>query len=346
MDLTRKKNIYPLLHVLAWLILISMPYLLTQGQNQGEYVVPKTLIHIWVPLFFYAFIFYSNYIYFIDRLLFDRRTVLFFVINAIIIAVFVWANHELKRYLTDILIPSDNLPNRPPRKIFLYLDFFASLVPLAFAIALKTTERWVKTEAERKEAKNVKLQSEIQHLKYQLQPHFFFNALNTIYSLVDIHPESAKNTIHSLGKLMRYLLYDTETEKVPLQKEIDFMTQYIELMKLRFSDKITISYSFPKVSENISVVPLLFITLVENAFKHGIPASKKASLSFKLEVMDTFLVFTAVNPNLPKNNSDKSGSGIGLENLGKRLQLLYPNRHSFTYKVKDETFTAVLTLEM
>ncbi len=346
MVLSRKKNIYPLLHLLAWLILISMPYLLTQGQDQDANVVPKTLIHIWVPLFFYAIIFYSNYIYLIDRLLFDKKIVLFFFINATIIAVFVWANHELKGYLGDIFIPDDDPPSRPPRKIFWYMNFFASIVPLAFSNALKTTERWIKTEAERKEAKIVKLQSEIQHLKYQLQPHFFFNALNTIYSLVDIHPESAKKTIHSLGKLMRYLLYDTETEKVPLQKEIDFMTQYIELMKLRFSDKITISYSFPQVSKNISVVPLLFITLVENAFKHGIPASKKASLSFKMEIMDTFIVFTAVNPNLPKNDSDKSGSGIGLDNLGKRLQLLYPNQHSFNYSVKDETFTAVLTLEI
>ena len=145
---------------------------------------------------------------------------------------------------------------------------------------------------------------------------------------------------------MRYLLYDTDTEKVALQKEIDFMTQYIELMKLRFSNKITISYSFPTVPQNIKVVPLLFITLVENAFKHGIPASSEASLSFKMEITDTFLVFTAKNQNLPKSDSDKSGSGIGLENLSKRLQLLYPDSHSFVYQVKDEIFTAVLTLEI
>lgn len=145
---------------------------------------------------------------------------------------------------------------------------------------------------------------------------------------------------------MRYLLYDTETEKVPVQKEIDFMTQYIELMKLRFPDKIQITYSFPKTSENLKVVPLLFITLVENAFKHGVPASKSATLSFKMEISDTTLVFTASNPNLPKTDSDKSGSGIGLENLEKRLQLLYPNKHTLKHRVEDEVFTAILTLEI
>ncbi|WP_245946364.1 sensor histidine kinase [Arenibacter echinorum] len=246
----------------------------------------------------------------------------------------------------DQLIPNRTNDKGPPKNLFYYVDMIASMVPIVFSVALKTTERWYKSENERKEAQTINLQAEIQHLKYQLQPHFFFNSLNNIYALVDSSPETAKKTIHSLGKLMRYLLYDTETEKVALQKEIDFMTQYIELMKLRFSNKITISYSFPTVPQNIKVVPLLFITLVENAFKHGIPASSEASLSFKMEITDTFLVFTAKNQNLPKSDSDKSGSGIGLENLRKRLQLLYPDSHSFVYQVKDEIFTAVLTLEI
>jgi LytS/YehU family sensor histidine kinase len=266
--------------------------------------------------------------------------------NACLIALFVWANHELKDLLMDELNLKQNNDKGPPKSLFIYVNIIASMVPIVFSIALKTTERWFRSENDRKEAQTIKLQSEIQHLKYQLQPHFFFNSLNNIYSLVDLDPESAKKTIHSLGKLMRYLLYDTETEKVPLQKEIDFLTQYIELMKLRFSDKITISYSFPEVPQHIKVVPLLFITLVENAFKHGIPASKKASLSFNMEIMDTFLVFTAKNQNLPKSDSDKSGSGIGLENLKKRLQLLYPDSHSFIYNVKDDTFIARLMLEI
>ena len=345
MELNRKKYIFPLLHVLAWLILFSMPYLLSQGQNQDSQVVPRIFIHFWVPLFFYALIFYSNYLYFIDNFFFNKKIILFFVINVVMITVFVWAGHEIKGFLTESWAVNENQANRPPRKIFWYLDFFTTLVPLAFSIALKSTERWKKTEAERKEEKYIQLQSEIQHLKYQLQPHFFFNALNNIYSLVDLNPESAKKTIHSLGKLMRYLLYDTETEKVPLQKEIDFMTQYIELMKLRFSEKIKIKYTFPDEVPNIKVVPLLFITLVENAFKHGISASKSADLSFTFEVKGTNLTFTALNTNTPKNTSDKSGSGIGLENLEKRLQLLYPDQHSFVYKVQDGIFTAILTLE-
>ncbi len=345
MELNEKKNITPLLHILAWLLLICMPYLLSQGLDQ-EQIFSRTLIRSWIPLCLYALIFYANYLYLIDSYLFKKRTVIFLMVNAVLIAFLVWVNDELKEYLSELLLVLENRPNRPPQTLFFYLNIIASTVPLVFSIALKTTERWMKTEAERKEEENVKLQSEIQLLKYQLQPHFFFNSLNTIYALVDTAPERAKKTIHSLGKLMRYLLYDTETEKVPLQKEIDFMKQYIELMKLRFSDKIQIAYSFPRTPQNLKVVPLLFITLVENAFKHGVPASKSASLSFNMEISDTLLVFTASNPNLPKTDSDKSGSGIGLENLEKRLQLLYPNQHTLKHRVEDEVFTASLTLEI
>tara|TARA_R100001369_G_scaffold92181_2_gene135860 strand:- start:3152 stop:4189 length:1038 start_codon:yes stop_codon:yes gene_type:complete len=345
MKRNNKKNLIPLLHLLTWAVLIGLPYLLSVGQDQ-EQIFNRTLIHSWIPLCFYAIIFYINYLYLIDRFFFNNKILPFILINIGVVAFFVFTNHELKGFLMDQLLPDRTNVKGPPRNLFFYVDMIASMVPIVFSVALKTTERWYKSENERKEAQTIKLQAEIQHLKYQLQPHFFFNSLNNIYALVDSSPTTAKKTIHSLGKLMRYLLYDTETEKVALQKEIDFMTQYIELMKLRFSNKITISYSFPTVPPNIKVVPLLFITLVENAFKHGIPASSEASLSFKMEVTDTFLVFTAKNQNLPKSDSDKSGSGIGLENLRKRLQLLYPDSHSFVYQVKDEIFTAVLTLEI
>jgi LytS/YehU family sensor histidine kinase len=137
----------------------------------------------------------------------------------------------------------------PPFKMFIYVQMLLYLAPLLFSIAIKTTKQWVKTETERKEAANIKLQSELQHLHYQLQPHFFFNSLNNIYSLVDISPDQAKTSIHSLSKLMRYMLYETNMELVPLSKEIDFMEKYIDLMKLRVSDKTKVSFEF-SVSRN------------------------------------------------------------------------------------------------
>ncbi|MBS9461931.1 histidine kinase [Flagellimonas sp. 389] len=347
--MTRKNKILlPILHLMAWAVLLLIPYFLTLNYDEEtDHVFLKTLERSWLHLFFYAIIFYINFLFLIDRYLFKKNAVAFFLINALLIALSIWMREALKtNYFDEFLASKNGAPKGRPKEIMFYLSVIASSVPIAFSVALKTMQRWTRTEAEKKEAANIKLQSEIQHLKYQLQPHFFFNSLNNIYSLVDISQERAKKTIHRLGKLMRYLLYETNIEKVGLQDEIDFMIQYIELMRLRFSEKISISYTFPKNADKIKITPLLFITLIENAFKHGIPASKEATLTFSMEIIGKTLVFKAINQNFPKKVSDKSGSGIGLENLSKRLKLLYPNKHTFTNTVANGNFMVILTLEI
>ena len=241
--------------------------------------------------------------------------------------------------------PPEDQRAGPPFKLFIYIQMLSYAAPLLFTIAIKTTKIWVKTEAQRKEADNFKLQTELQHLRYQLQPHFFFNSLNNIYSLVDISPDKAKSTIHSLGKLMRYLLYETNTDLVPLSKEVEFMRKYIDLMKLRLTDKTEIESSFPVRDSSIQIAPLLFISLIENAFKHGVSANTKSNISIDMLIKEKTVYFTIENHNFPKQDNDKSGSGIGLPNLEKRLQLLYPNRHLFQQEVKDGIYSVYLKIE-
>ena len=226
----------------------------------------------------------------------------------------------------------------PPFKMFIYVQMVSYLAPLLFSIAIKTTKRWNKTEAARKEAVNFKLQSELQHLHYQLQPHFFFNSLNNIYALVDLSPEQAKTSIHSLGKLMRYMLYDTNVEFITLSKEIDFMKKYIELMKLRVSDKTTVNYNFPTKETGIKIAPLLFISLIENAFKHGVSASEESEININMYCEHKKVCFHLENDNHPKKTNDKSGSGIGLQNLEKRLKLLYPKKHQLTINKSNSVY--------
>lgn len=270
------KKIKVLSHLLTWLVLFSMPYLLSYGQSQD---INRIIAHFWIPLVFSAVIFYCNYFVLIDRFLFTKKTIWFIAVNAFLIAFFLF----LKEYIEGALFQEflrkssgDTNAVRPPFKITIYVQLVSYMAPLLFSIAIKTTQRWVKTEAERKEAANFKLQTELQHLHYQLQPHFFFNSLNNIYALVDVSPDQAKTSIHSLSKLMRYLLYETNVELVPLSKEIDFMKKYIDLMKLRVTDKTVVNYSFPDKETGIKIAPLLFISLIENAFKHGVSASKES----------------------------------------------------------------------
>tara|TARA_R110001606_G_scaffold79754_2_gene184041 strand:- start:14 stop:817 length:804 start_codon:yes stop_codon:yes gene_type:complete len=251
-------------------------------------------------------------------------------------------------YFAELIKKRPPVDNRegPPFKLFLYVQMLSYAAPLLFSIAIKTTKRWVKTEAEKKEADNFKLQTELQHLRYQLQPHFFFNSLNNIYSLVDISPDKAKSTIHSLGKLMRYLLYESSTELVPLSKEIEFMRKYIDLMNLRLTDKTTVESSFPISEPQTKIAPLLFISLIENAFKHGVSASKESVISIDMITNENVVIFKIENYNFPKQINDKSGSGIGLPNLKKRLELLYPGKHLFQQEIKNGIYSVYLKIEI
>lgn len=340
----KNKRITVFSHLLVWLVLFSMPYVLSYGQEQD---INRVIAHFWIPLVFYAIIFYFNYFILIDRFLFSKKTIQFIIINVIIIALFITLKEKIEDiYFNDIINKTANKDgHRPPFKMFIYIQMLSYMAPLLFSIALKTTQRWIKTEVERKEATNYKLQFELQHLHYQLQPHFFFNSLNNIYSLVDISPEQAKKSIHSLSKLMRYMLYETNMELIPLSKEIDFMKKYIDLMKLRVSDKTDVSYSFPTKDTGIQIAPLLFISLIENAFKHGVSASKESTIVLNMTFNEKTILFTIENDNFPKKTDDKSGSGIGLKNLEKRLQLLYPDKYSFENNIRDNRFLVTLEIE-
>lgn len=331
-------------HMLVWLVLFSIPYILSYGQEQN---INRIIAHFWIPLLFYAIVFYLNYFVLIDRFLFAKKTLLFILINLIVITLFMITKEQIESHIFVDVIKRRSNPDGdgPPIRMIFYVQTLSYMAPLLFSIAIKTTQRWVKTEAERKEAANFKLRSELQHLHYQLQPHFFFNSLNNIYSLVDISPEQAKTSIHSLSKLMRYMLYETNMELVPLSKEIDFMKKYIDLMKLRVSDKTEVSYRFPSQETDIEIAPLLFISLIENAFKHGVSATKTSKIDINMTCEEKVVLFTIENDNFPKKMDDKSGSGIGLQNLEKRLALLYPEKYSLETLVKDDRFSATLKIE-
>lgn len=341
----KNKNITILSHVLVWLVLFSMPYLLSYGQEQEMH---RVIAHFWIPLFFSAIIFYLNYFELIDRYLFPKKTLQFILLNTVLIALFLFLKETIEdNFFQDFTKKRLENTERsgPPFKIAIYIQLLTYLAPLFFSVALKSTKRWAKTEAERKEAANFKLKSELQHLHYQLQPHFFFNSLNNIYSLVDISPDQAKSSIHSLSKLMRYMLYETNLEVVPLTKEIDFLKKYIDLMKLRVSDKTRVTYHFPSEETGIQVAPLLFISLIENAFKHGVSATQPSTIDIDMTCNDNTVRFVIENDNLPKKTDDKSGSGIGLVNIEKRLELLYPEKNSFKTFVKDNSFVGQLEIE-
>lgn len=294
---------------------------------------------------FYAVLFYLNYLFLIDKAIFKQKYVLFISANLILILIFTWIHVELKDLL-NLIYDMKNMVGPKftpqPTRLFVYKDIVSMMIPIIISFAVRTTEKWAKAETEKKENEKEILKSELQHLKYQLQPHFFFNSLNTIYALIERSPTLAQETVHDLSKLMRYLLYDTEVGKAKLSDEIEFMKQYINLMKLRTSDKTVVNANFPTVSEQQFITPLLFISLIENAFKHGVSATQNSEIVFNLVVEGKKISFFSENKNFPKTNTDKSGSGIGVNNLKKQLEISYPGKHTFKTTVENGLFKVVL----
>jgi Histidine kinase len=339
----RSKSIRTGIHILIWSLLLLFPYMMfPQIGNEFR----PGLTHL-VPLLFYAAIFYSNYIILTDKLLFEKRYVWYCLINMALLLFCFWIDWGIHSWLRPKLPALENIRSmfpgkRPDSNMFFVLkDLFSLFIPIIFAIALRAMERWISAEAEKKEIINKNLESELENLRYQLQPHFFFNSLNNIYSLIEISPTKAQDTVLGLSKLMRYLLYETNHKKVDLAHEILFLTNYIKLMEIRQSDKTTTTFSFPEVEEKkYFIAPLLLIPMIENAYKHGVSATQSSQIYFSIELKENQLFFVSRNTSFPKNESDISGSGIGLDNLRKRLELFYPGGHELSIQTKKNTIEA------
>ena len=209
---------------------------------------------------------------------------------------------------------------------------FALLVNL-MAIGIAMSIRYVMRQSEKKQKE---VEAELAWLKNQINPHFLFNTLNNISSLTQIDADKAQDTIMQLSDLLRYAMYETNKPKVPLEGEVEFMRNYIELMKLRCNEMTSVNAEFTIHNSQLEVAPLLFISLIENAFKHGADSNAPATINIILTQQDGTLAFNCENTNNPKPTKDRSGSGIGLENTRRRLNLLYPGRYTWEQTITPE----------
>ncbi len=189
-----------------------------------------------------------------------------------------------------------------------------------------------------KDLEREKLEAQLKYLKYQISPHFFMNTLNIIHALVDIAPEEAKDSIVNLSGLMRYLLYEGDKSTIPLKKEIDLLNQYISLMKLRFDDSVKVSFTYPEVIPKMEVPVLLFISFVENAFKHGVSYQHESFIDISLDYQGDRLLFNCRN-SCPEEKSIDEGGGIGITNSRRRLALMYGDDYKMDIINRDNIYT-------
>ena len=195
------------------------------------------------------------------------------------------------------------------------------------------------------------LEQQLEYLKYQINPHFFMNTLNNIHALVDIDPEKAKDTILELSKMMRFILYEGDKSGVPLTREFDFIRHYVALMQLRYTNKVEILVDLPSEAPDKTVPPLMLISFIENAFKHGISYQHHSFVHIKIAINDEpsaigsqQLVFTCCNSKAEKPNEEKGG--VGLTNVKQRLHLLYDNNYSLKIQNQPDSYNVELTIPL
>ena len=197
-----------------------------------------------------------------------------------------------------------------------------------------------------KEEQQKRTEAELEWLKNQLNPHFLFNTLNNISSLVQIDADKAQDAIAQLSDLLRYAMYETNKKTVPISGEVEFMRNYIALMRLRCNEKTEVRSQFTVHSSELEIAPLLFISLIENAFKHGVSSNRDSRIDIALTADEHLLTFTCENTNFPKSDTDRSGSGIGLENTRRRLDLIYQNRYTWEQTLEDNIYKVKITIEL
>jgi len=329
-------------------MIFFFPILFIDRQGNGVVDWMEYVRHCVNPLAF-CVVFYINYFELVPKMLLNKKTNKYIFINVVLIfligiglALFMrflgghGPLHPGPRHLFDI------------RWIFFIQNLFMMAVTAGLAAAIRMSQQWAKAETARQEAEKSRSEAELKNLRSQLNPHFLLNTLNNIYALIAFNSDRAQEAVQELSKLLRHVLYDNQQSYVSLGKECDFILNYVELMKIRLSKDVKVDVSIDiKPDSQTSIAPLIFISLIENAFKHGISPTEPSFIRIKLSENDEGEVCCNIcNSNYPKSTSDKSGSGIGLEQVNKRLELMYPDHYQWVKGVQEENvYSSVLTIQ-
>ena len=350
-----RKGLPVLLHVIGWIILFILPQFLLTG---GTFPNIRTIEIIIFNTFVFGVIFYLNYLWLVPRFLLRKRGLIYF--PAVIVLLIFMQTGNNKAFISFFPPPdadrtemqkeyhSENRQRRKfPRRMAVYNFYINAVLVSSFAVGLRYAERSRIREREMKELEKEKLNSELAMLKNQISPHFFFNTLNNIYSLIEINKADAQTSVLNLSKMMRYLLYESEHGNARLSREIQFMTNYIDLMKLRLSSRVNLRVDFPQKYDDMDVPPLLFITFIENAFKHSASFKGSPFIEISLAVEGSVITFMTRNS---INNPSSAGapevdSGIGLENVKKRLSLIFDNNYDLDISNKDSVYSVTLKID-
>lgn len=347
------KKVYIFLHVGIWAFMFLSPltYLRGNGMSALHYLMTC------VSPFLMMVVFYVNYLWLTPKCFVIGKRRYYLLYNTIMILAFGIILHPWVNFTNDLF--STYLPRYKESsidKIFFTLrDILSLSMSAAVATAIVLASRWQRNEDARLEAEAARSESELRNLRSQINPHFLLNTLNNIYALTAFDTKRAQDAIKQLSEMLRHMLYDNQFNQVPLQDEIKFLDSYVNLMKIRLPANVEVTFTKNLQIPDIKIRPLMFISLVENAFKHGVSTTEPSFVNISIttakeqvgedEVRDT-VTCDIKNSNYPKTTQDRSGHGIGLMQTQRRLELGYPNRFEWVKGVSDDGKTYQSTIKI
>lgn len=341
-----ERTVAIVIHVCIWTYIFAFPLLYGRREESIDWLFYFQRLYFPISS---CLVFYVNYFYFVPHLLLDeqRKMMRFLLLNVALICLLLFS----REIYAQLLPPPEMVIERkmhihPSFWPWLLFHFrgFLSLAFLAFmAVVVRLSVQWQMAERARSEAELGRREAELKNLKNQINPHFLLNTLNNIYALTAFSPQQAQSAIEELSRLLRYVLYENESETVTLEKEIEFLESYVELMRLRLPSSVSVATNFDAVKTDgqAFVAPLIFISLVENAFKHGISPTSRSFIRIRVDYNSSKcqLVFVCQNSNHPKTSKDKSPGGIGLKQVLQRLEHSYPGRYEWLYGTENDGAT-------
>ena len=353
---SRRNLIINTTQMVVWVAVFLIPAIITGVTTRSadqSWSVFTTSSQILLPFF----VLYSlNYYYLIPKFLYGGKAKWFYIVNVVILLA--WNAYKFIPR-GDMQMPQeviDQFGERGAWAIYaggFFIVLFLEIMVILLAVGIRSVMRSNEARMQLEEEKRKSAEAELVWLKHQLNPHFLFNTLNNISSLTQIDPDKAQESIGQLSDLLRYALYDSEAEKVSLASEMEFMSNYVDLMALRCNELTTVTKDFQMPQGSVEVAPLLFISLVENAFKHGVNARYPSYVKVKMYYQDGKVWFSCSNSVFYNNKpieiagkSDHVGSGIGLENMKRRLELLYPGRYTYEWVEEKGDYTVVVSLQV
>ncbi len=333
-----------IVHLLVWLCISIFP-LFTAYMDLGK--IPSGM---YFRAAMHPIVFYANYLVFVPYLLLKRKLLLYILVSIVFLVFFNYITEDL---IFNTLVNVNEFrdmprPGNKPRGLF----GMRHVVPIVFSLSIfllggifSLVVDFYKRDRLSKELENTQKDIKLQFLRNQLNPHFLFNSLNSIYSLVRSKSDDAPEAVITLSELMRYMLYEVKDEQVPLEKEINYIQNYIALQRLRLKNSEAVKVNINGNTKNLKIFPLLLIPFIENAFKYGTDYEGNTHINIKIVVDNNTLRFTVENI-VGLYKRDKKNSGVGLPNIENQLQYLYKNNHELKIEQDKTHYRAFLTLNL